>query len=940
MAFGVGNQSIIQINLTDSKNGLLNGYYPASVSVIDRNNGRVFWEDHKQLYFVDGFSEIKLGPIDNFKEIQDPRVILELSNSVLEFPIYPTLLAIHSKSADQLSDKNAIFLHDGNVGFGTQTPSEKVAINGNIDMINPDGHIRFSNNQMLDGTTLANVSSLLNHHDAQIEAHAKTLSDILAGDGISIDAEQLSLLQTDILTVSQNLSESVDQIESLSNAVGNHHIVSGGQNNGALLQISNDGVISPMTDFQQPSMDHYFLRSQNNTISSTKLGDDFQIINNQLAINAVSQLRFTDTPLNDIDSIHGGIQYANGNYHMLLNGKWQPIMASNTAIPLIQLSPNEALLNSMPGDNGAIGYDGSDYYIWTNTWEALKPTIDFSGVAISPTGSAFIMLNDTDEIIQVPLATQSSLRVDETGFRINDTALTDQTLTMWKDNQFKSVQLGNGLTHTNGELSLGEPFIISNSMVGIGIVPSAELDVNGAIRLRTTSSQPSMQPNEGMIIFDGTHFKGFNGTDWQSFGSPTTVVTTTSESPWVMSGDHLITNPVGDVGIKVSNPQATLDINGSLRVRSLIDAPQHNSFLVTNGSGDIYSRSLGIADMVSNSATSLIALTDTTLVLSTKNANSNDVLAFINDEWRPTPIQATGMLELSDFTLKLSTANANEFDIMLFKNNNWQPSPFIEQGGDIVLSNAGLTIASQNASIGDIMTWNGASWVPEQPSVVNGGTSYTGANGILVQDNTIQLTSNLRWENNTFTIGSDNPYAAMRVNRLSSTLATPIKVTDSTGDIAFQVNSSGELSIGYDGAHNGYSIASNGFNLFSHSISRYQSAIGTTNVGSSEFGPTLLVHSTRYDNARPTRSVMEVISQEGNTRFLIQENGHIGVSQSTPQATLDVNGYVRLKKYTTEPVSCDLDHDGAIALNSHYKLCVCNGSSWVESNDGVTTCVW
>ncbi len=69
--------------------------------------------------------------------------------------------------------------------------------------------------------------------------------------------------------------------------------------------------------------------------------------------------------------------------------------------------------------------------------------------------------------------------------------------------------------------------------------------------------------------------------------------------------------------------------------------------------------------------------------------------------------------------------------------------------------------------------------------------------------------------------------------------------------------------------------------------------------------------------------------------------GIIGVGTNDPQATLDINGFMKLKKNSSQPASCDANHDGAIALASNYKMCVCkNGSGWVLSWDGSTSCTW
>ena len=127
--------------------------------------------------------------------------------------------------------------------------------------------------------------------------------------------------------------------------------------------------------------------------------------------------------------------------------------------------------------------------------------------------------------------------------------------------------------------------------------------------------------------------------------------------------------------------------------------------------------------------------------------------------------------------------------------------------------------------------------------------------------------------------------------------------------------------------------------IFSHTLSRYQSSIGTTNVGTDAFGPTLLVQSISADSPSDDRSVVE-FWMNGNSLFEVRENGSIGILESEPKATLDINGYARLKVYSEAPVECDADHDGSISLTSKYTLCVCKSDNWVHTNDGSSTCEW
>lgn len=71
-------------------------------------------------------------------------------------------------------------------------------------------------------------------------------------------------------------------------------------------------------------------------------------------------------------------------------------------------------------------------------------------------------------------------------------------------------------------------------------------------------------------------------------------------------------------------------------------------------------------------------------------------------------------------------------------------------------------------------------------------------------------------------------------------------------------------------------------------------------------------------------------------------NGRVGIGSSTPAATLDVNGYMRLGKNASQPAACAATNDGAIALNHIYTLCICKGSAstWVTASDGATSCAW
>lgn len=69
--------------------------------------------------------------------------------------------------------------------------------------------------------------------------------------------------------------------------------------------------------------------------------------------------------------------------------------------------------------------------------------------------------------------------------------------------------------------------------------------------------------------------------------------------------------------------------------------------------------------------------------------------------------------------------------------------------------------------------------------------------------------------------------------------------------------------------------------------------------------------------------------------------GNVGIGTLTPVTALDVNGTMRLTKNGSQPYACDATHDAALALTSTYRMCVCkNGTGWVYTSDGTTSCSW
>ncbi|MGH2343251.1 hypothetical protein ACRC7T_17415 (plasmid) [Segnochrobactraceae bacterium EtOH-i3] len=77
----------------------------------------------------------------------------------------------------------------------------------------------------------------------------------------------------------------------------------------------------------------------------------------------------------------------------------------------------------------------------------------------------------------------------------------------------------------------------------------------------------------------------------------------------------------------------------------------------------------------------------------------------------------------------------------------------------------------------------------------------------------------------------------------------------------------------------------------------------------------------------------------GAQRMRITWDGKVGIGLNNPAATLDLNGFFRLKTNNDAPALCNEAYKGSIALTSATRMCVCDGTSWKEVNSS-TNCSW
>jgi len=262
-------------------------------------------------------------------------------------------------------------------------------------------------------------------------------------------------------------------------------------------------------------------------------------------------------------------------------------------------------------------------------------------------------------------------------------------------------------------------------------------------------------------------------------------------------------------------------------------------------------------------------------------------------------------------------------------------SLFIGDGGKSLIVDGGVLNSSKyNTAVGISSLYsitsgkfNTAMGVNSQANLTSGAyNSSIGAQSLQSITSAENNTAIGYWSLKSLTTTNNNTAIGYKSMSNSTSGANNTIIGSQSG---IQLNGSNNTFIGSD---SGYALTSGSYNTFIGKGSGSAITTGSYNT---------FIGSYNGSDA-PTMSNYVVISDGGNNRRITIDNtGRTGIGTASPKATLDIEGFARLKKYTVEPVTCDTDTDGAIALNSQYTLCICKGSSgWVKSSDGSSACVW
>ena len=81
-------------------------------------------------------------------------------------------------------------------------------------------------------------------------------------------------------------------------------------------------------------------------------------------------------------------------------------------------------------------------------------------------------------------------------------------------------------------------------------------------------------------------------------------------------------------------------------------------------------------------------------------------------------------------------------------------------------------------------------------------------------------------------------------------------------------------------------------------------------------------------------------TSEMKDQLVLTKDGQMGVGVEDPQATLDIDGFMKLKPQAEAPSDCNKDASGTLVMTRDYLLCTCNGEKWVYSYASGSECKW
>jgi len=315
----------------------------------------------------------------------------------------------------------------------------------------------------------------------------------------------------------------------------------------------------------------------------------------------------------------------------------------------------------------------------------------------------------------------------------------------------------------------------------------------------------------------------------------------------------------------------------------------------------------------------------------------------------------------------------------------------ISSGGNVGIGttapDAILSLGGQSAQTIDMVRETTTSTAGNNLTVhaggaVSGGTNLNGGNLILSSGITTGTgTSNIQF--NTYPAGSTGTSdgTALTAAIISATGATGSNaVTTLQGNAGSGTNKNGGTLTLSSGVSTGTGTSSMNFNAYgagtsgsaANSPTTVMTIIGTGNVGIGTTSPDSNTDLTLQSGGDAQLSLknssgttkayvgtagtfgtgstddLRIRSESSDILFgfsgfekmRLTSGGSLGISTTSPQATLDVGGFARLALNSSAPATCSASNEGAIALTHLAQVCICDTTpAWHILNTN-TACSW
>jgi len=422
-----------------------------------------------------------------------------------------------------------------------------------------------------------------------------------------------------------------------------------------------------------------------------------------------------------------------------------------------------------------------------------------------------------------------------------------------------------------GSVAIGttglERLRINSNGVGIGTTtPARLLNVAGAIRLNPTTTPAS--PAAGDFFIDSAAsntLKFHNGTSWVSVGagvsgdvliggntvgSIMTIGTNSAHSLALETGSvtAVTIDTSGNVGIGTTNPGASLQVEGSARIK--------DSLAIQRSLGSAYLTTMSFSDTLGG------ARSDN---LSIGNNGGADLLLHTNGSERLRILGSNGNVGIG------TTAPAQRLSVVASG-----PSASQIQFGSTANEGGFLTsTSSSQAILSGGMYWNGTNWIAANASssgisLGNGRLDFTSDTGNTIGNTQVTTTRMSIIPGGNVGIGTTAP-------------SEKLEVASSTAGAALKISGSGA----------GYTASSLILESKGAADYRGQGIFMMDTLGGQEwYAGTPYTDTDKFIIARSTAgggSHADGVAQNSNALFTINNAGNVGIGTTSPYSMLNIH---------------------------------------------------